>query len=593
MDVFFKLAWFFKAQKKHYIIGLIMLILIALLELLPPQIIGKTIDGITNKTLTPNQLALFLIVLLVAAVFLYVCRYIWRVSIFGTSQKLGNTLRRYLYHKYTEMSSQFYQNRRTGDLMAHATNDINAVQNAAGAGILMIADSLITGGMVIITMALTISWQLTLIVLIPLPIMVLLTRYYGRLLSKGFKKAQAAFSRLNDKTQESVAGIKVTKTFGYEKEDQNDFRTLSDDVVYKNLTVAKIDSLFDPTIMLVFGTSEFLAIAFGSHMVFANTITLGQLITFSTYLGMLVWPLLALGLFFNIVQRAKASYERINNILNTPNGIDTTYSIDDRPQGNIQFSIPNFYYPGYKSKGLENVHFTIEKGNTVGIVGKTGAGKSTLIKLLLREFDTLRPDDITYNGTAISSYSRNALRTQFGYVPQEHFLFSSTIRNNIAFGDIDVNDQQLYSVSKISQIHDDITQFPKGYDTVVGERGVSLSGGQKQRISIARALLLNTEVLILDDSLSAVDAQTEEAILNNLQTLRQDKTNIITAHRMSAVKDADLILVMDEGTIVERGTHEQLMHNKGWYYDTYTAQALQSKYSQNLDDLTEGDGHDE
>ncbi|AVQ35288.1 ABC transporter ATP-binding protein [Staphylococcus kloosii] len=593
MDVFFKLAWFFKAQKKYYILGLIMLLFIALLELLPPQIIGKTIDGITKKTLTPQLLTIYLIILAVAAVLIYISRYIWRISIFGTSQKLGNILRRYLYHKYTEMSAQFFQKRRTGDLMAHATNDINAVQNAAGAGILMIADSLITGGMVIITMAITISWQLTLIVLIPLPIMVLLTRYYGRLLSKGFKKAQAAFSRLNDKTQESVAGIKVTKTFGYEQEDQADFRNLSDDVVKKNLTVAKVDSLFDPTIMLVFGTSEFLAIAFGAHMVFAQTITLGQLITFSTYLGMLVWPLLALGLFFNIVQRAKASYERIDNILNTPNAIDTSYTLDDLPQGNIQFNIPTFHYPGYESRGLKDVYFTIESGTTVGVVGRTGSGKSTLIKLLLREFDTLRPEDITYNGKPISSYSRSALRTQFGYVPQEHFLFSTTIRNNIAFGNIEVQDQQLYHVSKMSHIHDDISAFPQGYDTVVGERGVSLSGGQKQRISIARALLLDPEVLILDDSLSAVDAQTEEAILTNLQTLRSKKTNIITAHRMSAVKDADLILVMDQGTIVERGTHTQLMDNKGWYYDTYTAQALQSKYSQNLDDLTKGDGQDE
>lgn len=593
MDVFFKLAWFFKAQKKFYILGLFMLLFIALLELLPPQIIGKTIDGITKKTLTPQLLTIYLIILAVAAVLIYISRYIWRISIFGTSQKLGNILRRYLYHKYTEMSAQFFQKRRTGDLMAHATNDINAVQNAAGAGILMIADSLITGGMVIITMAITISWQLTLIVLIPLPIMVLLTRYYGRLLSKGFKKAQAAFSRLNDKTQESVAGIKVTKTFGYEKEDQADFRNLSDDVVKKNLTVAKIDSLFDPTIMLVFGTSEFLAIAFGSHMVFTKTITLGQLITFSTYLGMLVWPLLALGLFFNIVQRAKASYERIDNILNTPNAIDTSYTIDKKPQGTIQFNIPTFHYPGYESRGLKDVCFTIESGMTVGIVGRTGSGKSTLIKLLLREFDTLRPEDITYNGNPIASYSRRALRTQFGYVPQEHFLFSTTIRNNIAFGDIDVQDQQLYHVSKMSHIHDDIVAFPKGYDTVVGERGVSLSGGQKQRISIARALLLDPEVLILDDSLSAVDAQTEEAILTNLQSLRSKKTNIITAHRMSAVKDADLILVMEQGTIVERGTHTQLMQNKGWYYDTYTAQALQSKYSQSLDDLTKGDGQDE
>ncbi|MCD8849850.1 ABC transporter transmembrane domain-containing protein [Staphylococcus arlettae] len=589
MGVFLKLTWFFKAQKFNYILGLIMLITIALIELLPPQIIGKTIDGMTNQVLTGKMLIIYLCILVLAALLLYGSRYVWRLSIFGTSQKLGNILRRYLYRKYTEMSPYFYQNRRTGDLMAHATNDINAVQNAAGAGILMIADSLITGGMVIITMALTVSVKLTLIVLIPLPIMVIMTRYYGKLLSHGFKKAQAAFSKLNDKTQESVAGIKVTKTFGYETEDQADFKGLSDEVVRKNLYVAKVDALFDPTIMLVFGTSEFLAITFGSFMVLNDEITLGQLITFATYLGMLVWPLLALGLFFNIVQRAKASYERIEVILNTPNSIETGYSTTAQPQGDIEFNIAQFHYPGNKAKGVHDIHFTIQPGMTIGIVGRTGSGKSTLIKLLLRQFDTDKPNDITYGDIPLRHYQLGQLRAQFGYVPQEHFLFSTSIRNNIAFGNMEANDSQIHEVSRLSHVHKDIQQFTEGYQTVVGERGVSLSGGQKQRIAIARALLIDPEVLILDDSLSAVDAQTEETILANMHTLRQGKTNIITAHRMSAVKHADLIIVMDRGTIIERGTHQTLIERKGWYFDTYTAQALQEQHAQHLNDLTEGD----
>ncbi|MGW9817281.1 ABC-type multidrug transport system fused ATPase/permease subunit [Staphylococcus cohnii] len=339
MQVFWKLGWFFKQHKGSYLIGLSTLFLIALIEILPPQIIGKTIDDMVGNKLTPKLLMIYLLVLVLVAILTYVLRYIWRLSIFGTSQKLGQILRTYLYKKYTVMSAIFYQNRRTGDLMAHATNDIRAVQNAAGAGILMIADSLITGGTVVITMAVTVSWKLTLIAMIPLPFMVLLTSFYGSLLSKGFKKAQAAFSRLNDKTQESVAGIKVTKTFGYEASDQQDFKDLSDDVVDKNLKVSKIDALFDPTITLVIGMSYFLSIVFGAKLVFNNTITLGQLITFTTYLGMLVWPLLALGLFFNIVQRAKASYERIEEIENTPNDIDTDYKLNTRPFGNIDFNI--------------------------------------------------------------------------------------------------------------------------------------------------------------------------------------------------------------------------------------------------------------
>ncbi|MDW4378713.1 ABC transporter transmembrane domain-containing protein [Staphylococcus saprophyticus] len=593
MKVFLKLGWFFKQQKTSYLIGLGTLLLIALIEIVPPQIIGRTIDEMTSNRLTPRLLAIYFFILVITAILTYVLRYVWRLSIFGTSQKLGKILRTYLYKKYTEMSAIFFQNRRTGDLMAHATNDIRAVQNAAGAGILMIADSLITGGTVIITMATTVSWKLTLIAMIPLPFMVLLTSIYGSLLSKGFKKAQAAFSKLNDKTQESVAGIKVTKTFGYEPSDQADFKHLSDDVVAKNLKVSKIDALFDPTITLVIGMSYFLSIAFGAQMVFHNDISLGQLITFNTYLGMLVWPLLALGLFFNIVQRAKASYERIEEIGELPNDIDTSYVIDERPQGDIRFNINHFYFPGNEDQGIYDIHFTIKEGSTVGIVGRTGSGKSALIRLLLREFDTQHAQDIEFGGHPIRDYNVESLRAQFGYVPQEHFLFSTTIRNNIAFSNETIDDEKIFEASKLSHIHDDIMQFSKDYQTVVGERGVSLSGGQKQRVSIARALLVNPEILILDDSLSAVDAQTEEAILENLERLRSGKTNIITAHRMSAVKHADLIIVMNEGRIIERGNHATLMSKKGWYYDTYQAQALQEQLSRNLDSLTKGDGEND
>lgn len=593
MKVFLKLGWFFKQQKTSYLIGLGTLLLIALIEIVPPQIIGRTIDEMASNRLTPRLLAIYLFILVITAILTYVLRYVWRLSIFGTSQKLGKILRTYLYKKYTEMSAIFFQNRRTGDLMAHATNDIRAVQNAAGAGILMIADSLITGGTVIITMVTTVSWKLTLIAMIPLPFMVLLTSIYGSLLSKGFKKAQAAFSKLNDKTQESVAGIKVTKTFGYEPNDQADFKHLSDDVVAKNLKVSKIDALFDPTITLVIGMSYFLSIAFGAQMVFHNDISLGQLITFNTYLGMLVWPLLALGLFFNIVQRAKASYERIEEIGELPNDIDTSYVIDERPQGDIRFNINQFYFPGNEDQGIYDIHFTIKEGSTVGIVGRTGSGKSALIRLLLREFDTQHAQDIEFGGHPIRDYNVESLRAQFGYVPQEHFLFSTTIRNNIAFSNETIDDEKIFEASKLSHIHDDIMQFSKDYQTVVGERGVSLSGGQKQRVSIARALLVNPEILILDDSLSAVDAQTEEAILENLERLRSGKTNIITAHRMSAVKHADLIIVMNEGRIIERGNHATLMSKKGWYYDTYQAQALQEQLSRNLDSLTKGDGEND
>ncbi|PTI98753.1 multidrug ABC transporter permease/ATP-binding protein [Staphylococcus simulans] len=594
MKVFMHLSWFFKQEKLKYIGGLLVLLFIALFQLIPPQIIGKTIDAIAADRLTGRQLFTYMMILAFAAVMIYILRYSWRVLIFGTSNKLGKILRNRLYEKYTSMSPSFFQRRRTGDLMAHATNDINAVQGAAGPGVLMIGDSLITGTSILITMALTINWKLTLIIMLPLPILVLLTSYYGRLMSKGFKKAQAAFSRLNDKTQESIAGIKVTKTMGYEKSDQKDFKTISDDVVRKNLKVAQIDALFSPTIMLVIGTSYFLALVFGTFMIFNHTITLGQLITATTYLGMLVWPLLALGFFFNIIQRGHASYERISGILDTENEIDLTYKVNGYPSGPITYQIKSFTFPGIEHPSLRDVHFTIEEGMTVGIVGRTSSGKSTLLRLLVREFDTQRPEDITYGGIPIRDYEIQHLRAMFGYVPQDNFLFSTTIRENIAFAAPNSTKQQIQQAAETSYVHHDILNFPQGYDTIVGERGVSLSGGQKQRVSIARAVISDPPVLMFDDSLSAVDADTEEHILNNMRDQRQGKTNIITAHRMSAVSHADLIIVMDEGTVAEQGTHEQLMRNQGWYAKTYQSQQLRDQLTKKLDEAAheeEGDYH--
>lgn len=594
MKVFMHLSWFFKQEKLKYIGGLLVLLFIALFQLIPPQIIGKTIDAIAADRLTGRQLFTYMMILAFAAVMIYILRYSWRVLIFGTSNKLRKILRNRLYEKYTSMSPSFFQRRRTGDLMAHATNDINAVQGAAGPGVLMIGDSLITGTSILITMALTINWKLTLIIMLPLPILVLLTSYYGRLMSKGFKKAQAAFSRLNDKTQESIAGIKVTKTMGYEKSDQKDFKTISDDVVRKNLKVAQIDALFSPTIMLVIGTSYFLALVFGTFMIFNHTITLGQLITATTYLGMLVWPLLALGFFFNIIQRGHASYERISGILDTENEIDLTYKVNGYPSGPITYQIKSFTFPGSEHPSLRDVHFTIEEGMTVGIVGRTSSGKSTLLRLLVREFDTQRPEDITYGGIPIRDYEIQHLRAMFGYVPQDNFLFSTTIRENIAYAAPNSTKQQIQQAAETSYVHHDILNFPQGYDTIVGERGVSLSGGQKQRVSIARAVISDPPVLMFDDSLSAVDADTEEHILNNMRDQRQGKTNIITAHRMSAVSHADLIIVMDEGTVAEQGTHEQLMRNQGWYAKTYQSQQLRDQLTKKLDEAAheeEGDYH--
>lgn len=593
MKVFRTLGWFFKQEKWRFGSAMIALLITAFCSLMPPQIIGRVIDHMTGKTLTPQLLIMYLMVIFITGVIVYGLRYYSRLQLFGASAKLGRLLRQQLYDKYISMRPAFFQKYRTGDLMAHATNDIRAVQSTAGIGVMTISDAVIMGGMTLVMMAATISVKLTFIAMLPLPILVILTQFYGHLLHKGFKEAQGAFSELNDKTQESIAGVKVMKSFGYESSDEEDFRQLSDRVVAKNLKVTKIDALFDPTIQIVIGASYLLSVIFGARMVIDNTITIGQLITFTTYLGMMIWPLLALGFFFNIVQRGRASYDRILDLLAVVDDTHHHETLTVPPRGAIQFHLDQFAFSKADKPDLYNIHFTIEPGMTVGIVGSTGSGKSLLIRLLLREFDPPRAKDITYGGHPIQQYPIQLLRAQFGYVPQDHFLFSSTIRGNIAFSAPRVDDATLYHASEMSRIHQDIMTLPQQYDTVVGERGVSLSGGQKQRISIARALLKDPEVLILDDSLSAVDAETETQILQNLKQERQGKTNIITAHRMSAVMHADLIIVMREGTILEKGTHETLLQLQGWYAETFQAQAMEKRLNQALDAQVERGKDDE
>jgi ATP-binding cassette, subfamily B, multidrug efflux pump len=575
MKVFLELSWFFKQEKKAYISGIIILMFVALLQLVPPKVIGIIADHINDKTLTKPILFEWIGILALSGIGMYILRYYWRIKIFGSSVKLSKLLRNRLYHHFTNMSPAFYQKRRVGDLMAHATNDLQAIQQTAGAGVLTLVDSLSTGGFVILTMAFTISWKLTLICLIPMPFMALLTSWFGTMLHRTFHKAQEAFSSLNDKTQESITGIKVIKTFGQEKEDIEDFRKQSEDVVQKNIVVAKIDSLYDPTISIIVGISFFLAIAFGSKFVLAGELTIGELIAFTTYLGLLIWPMLAFGWLFNIVERGRASYDRVASLLREPVEVtDNKDALDMVPSGDLQYNIAEFTYPGEKEPMLKDISFLLNRGETLGIVGKTGAGKTTFLKLLIREFEDYK-GEILFGGNQIKNYKLEKLREAIGYVPQDHFLFSATVAENIAFTNPYASLEEIHEAAKLASIHEDILQFTDGYKTVVGERGVSLSGGQKQRISIARALMMNPEVLILDDSLSAVDAKTEEAILSSLRENREGKTTIITSHRLSAIQHANLILVLDDGKITERGTHDELMECGGWYKEMYLRQQLE------------------
>ncbi|MFG5505482.1 ABC transporter ATP-binding protein [Enterococcus faecalis] len=577
MSIFKKLGWFFKQEKKSYIIGVFSLMMVALVQLVPPKVIGVVVDEIVNKEIRLTKIIVWVALLIGAGLAQYLFRYIWRMHIWGSAARLEKELRTQLFHHFTKMDSIFYQKYRTGDLMAHATNDLNAIQNVAGAGILTFADSVITGGTTIIAMVLFVDWRLTLIALLPLPLLAVTSRVLGSKLHDAFRDSQAAFSAINDKTQESITGIKVIKTFGQEKEDLADFTEKIDDAIVKNKRTNFLDALFDPFITLIIGVSYVLTIIIGGRFIMEGTISLGQLVSFIAYIGMLVWPMFAIGRLFNVLERGNASYDRVNELLHEKTHIiERKDAIKTMAQGTISMKIDSFSYPKEEAVALENIQFSLQEGETLGIVGKTGTGKTTILKLLMREYDQYQ-GTISFGKHNIKNYTLDALMGAMGYVPQDHFLFSMTVRDNIRFAKPDLEQAAVEQAAALAFINQEIKAFPEGYDTMVGERGVSLSGGQKQRISIARALIVEPELLILDDALSAVDAKTEEAILSNLKETRQEKTTIITAHRLSSVMHAKEILVLDEGKIIERGTHPELLAQKGWYQRMWEKQQLEAK----------------
>ena len=574
MNLIRKLGWFLKLEKRRYIIGIIALSLVSIFNLIPPKVIGNIVDKIEAGNLTNSQLFINIIYLVFAAFIMYGLRYVWRVYIFGAAYNLGRILRFRLFQHFTKMSPSFYQKYRTGDLMAHATNDVNAVVMVAGGGVMSAVDASITALVTLFTMIFLISAKLTLIAVIPLPFLAYATNKLGEKNHQSFKEAQESFSDLNNKVQESVSGIRVTKSFGYGNDEIKSFKEINKKVFSKNIIASKYNALFDPMVLVFVGLSYTLTLIFGGIFISSGEISVGNLVTFVTYLDMLVWPLQAIGWLFNIGQRGDVSYTRIEKLLAEENDVVEKENTIPAHNGRLEYNINNFSYVGEET--LSDIKFAIDKGQTLGIVGVTGSGKTTLLKLLLREYD-VEDGSINLNNHNIKDYKLKDLRSLIGYVPQDQVLFAMSIKENIRFSDTKYTDKQVEDITKVCGIYDDIVNMTDGFDTIIGERGVSLSGGQKQRIAMSRALIMNPEILILDDSLSAVDAKTEHLILENLKEERSGKTTIITAHRLSAIVHADLIIVMDNGKIIERGTHDQLIAQDGWYKETYNTQQLEEK----------------
>ncbi|NRF89985.1 ATP-binding cassette domain-containing protein [Paenibacillus frigoriresistens] len=572
-----KLAWFFRMNWIRYTIAIGLLIIVGIIDVIPPKLIGYAIDGIHMGTLTGSkliQLLAFWGALIVAG---YGLSYVWLYQLFGGAFVLERILRSRLMRQLLRMTPTFYERNRTGDLMARATNDLQAVSTTAGFGILTFVDSTLFMLTILSMMGFFISWKLTFASIIPLPVMAVAITIYGGRIHERFLLAQNAFGQMNDRVLETIAGVRVIRAFVQEKASEQSFKTMTDDVYRKNIAVAVIDALFEPTVKILVGISYLIGLCYGGYLVFHSELTLGELVSFNTFLGMLIWPMFAIGELMNIMQRGNASLDRVNETLGyKPDVKEDPKATTLLLPNSISFKDVTFRYPSSSIDNLVNINFHLQRGQTLGIVGRTGSGKSTLLKQLLREYP-LGQGAIVISETPIEKLTIDTLHGWIGYVPQEPILFSKTVKENIMFGRSQGTKEELIQALELAAFRKDVEFLPEGLQTLVGEKGVALSGGQKQRVSIARALYVDPEILMLDDALSAVDAKTEAEIIRGIRSERAGKTTLITTHRLSAVQHADWILVLDEGYIVEEGTHEQLVELGGWYKEQYDRQQLEEQ----------------
>lgn len=577
MGNFRTLKGYFVRHRWRLLAGLATLLVVDGLQLIIPQVIKWAIDDLTRGGIVQADLVKYGLYITGIALLIGFFRYFWRFMILGTARRIEEALRSRLFSHLQTLSLSFFQETKTGDLMAHATNDMDAVRMAVGMGLVAITDTLVLGTSAIVFMIL-IDPKLTLFAMVPMPFIALVTTRFSRLVHHRFEGVQASFSRLTEQVRESLAGIRVVKAFVQEEHENGKLGHIGEEYVGRNLRLIKIWGIFFPLIMLLANLGTVIVLWLGGMKTILGTITAGGFVAFMTYLGILAWPMMALGWVINLIQRGSASMGRINKILNTQP------EIADRPrlrpitklEGKIEFRDLTFSYKPGLSPALKGITLQVNSGEFVAIVGRIGTGKTTLCNLIPRLFDP--PDGHLFmDGREIHAIPIKPLRESIGYVPQDTFLFSTTIRENIVFGNPGASEEEIANAVRISQIDEDIKAFPMGIETLVGEKGVTLSGGQKQRIAIARVILLNPRIMILDDALSSVDTQTEEWIWDGLREISDGKTRIVVSHRLASIKEADRIIVLDDGKITEMGDHQRLLSMGGIYAEIYRRQQIEEE----------------